>query len=167
MDPHAKDSLAQLDNLLAERNQAWLFGAGISVNAGIPLMGPLTEQVLARAKAAGEKDDRKVLDYIKSLLPGSAHIEHILSHIGDHRSIAERSTKKTVSFDKVSFTIDELDAFHKRILTWVSETVRWGYKPANGGAPEKVGRRETPIVTIDDHLKFPPFFGHVVKQRFC
>jgi hypothetical protein len=35
------DSLKQLDELLAVSKQSWLFGAGVSVNAGIPLMGPL------------------------------------------------------------------------------------------------------------------------------
>ena len=38
MDPSTKDTLAQLDNLLGASNQSWLFGAGISLDAGIPLM---------------------------------------------------------------------------------------------------------------------------------
>jgi hypothetical protein len=50
MDPTAKDNLAQLDNLLAASNQSWLFGAGISLDAGFPLMWPLTDRVFARAK---------------------------------------------------------------------------------------------------------------------
>ena len=33
------DSLKQLDDLLSASNQSWLFGAGISLDAGIPLMG--------------------------------------------------------------------------------------------------------------------------------
>ena len=44
MDSTAKDALNQLDNLLAATNQSWLFGAGISFDAGIPLMWHLTDR---------------------------------------------------------------------------------------------------------------------------
>lgn len=57
MDPTTKDTLAQLDNLLGASNQSWLFGAGISLDAGIPLMWPLTERVFTKAKDKGEPDD--------------------------------------------------------------------------------------------------------------
>ena len=68
MDPKTKDLVTQLDELLGSGNQAWLFGAGISYNAGIPLMGPLTERVFKRAEDDGEKNDKAALDYIKSEL---------------------------------------------------------------------------------------------------
>ena len=68
MDPTAKDNLAQLDNLLAAGNQSWLFGAGISLDAGIPLMWPLTDRVFARAKDDGEANDLYVLEFIRSQL---------------------------------------------------------------------------------------------------
>lgn len=154
MNTNKTDCLAQLDNLLAERNQSWLFGAGICVNAGIPLMGPLTKRVFARAANDGEPNDKKVLDAIKAQLPIDAHIEHVLSHIGDHRSIAERSSNKSVCFDDVSFTIEQLDEFHKRILTWISETVRWGYRPSSNGKQEEIGDRANPIVVVGDHSSF-------------
>ena len=38
MDATDKDCLRQLDNLLAAADQSWLFGAGISLGANIPLM---------------------------------------------------------------------------------------------------------------------------------
>jgi len=82
MDPVTKDTLAQLDNLLAASNQSWLFGAGISCDAGIPLMGPLTERIFTRADGEGEPSDIKVLEFIKSQLPDDSHIEHILSQLG-------------------------------------------------------------------------------------
>ena len=134
MDPKTKDLVTQLDELLGSSNQAWLFGAGISLNAGIPLMGPLTERVLERAKISGEANDRTALDCIKSQLADGCHIEHILSQIGDLRAIAERSKNQTVVFDSITFKLDELDQFHQRILTWVAETVRWGYRPARCNA---------------------------------
>jgi hypothetical protein len=155
MDPAAKDNLAQLDNLLAAGNQSWLFGAGISLDAGIPLMWPLTDRVFTRAKADGEPNDLKVLTFIKGQLSDDTHIEHILSQLCDHRAIAERSKNKEVTFDGATLSLDDLDALHQRILTWIAETIRWGYKPGKpGGAPEEIGTREARIVTIDNHLAF-------------
>jgi hypothetical protein len=155
MDPAAKDSLAQLDNLLAASNQSWLFGAGISLGAGIPLMWPLTERVFTKAEAEGEPNDIKVLRFVRDKLSTDSHIEHILSQLGDHRAIADRSKDKEIIFDTVSLSVAALDALHQRILTWIAETIRWGYRPAvPGGSPEKIGTQEDRIVTIDDHLDF-------------
>jgi len=155
MDPTAKDNLAQLDNLLAAGNQSWLFGAGISLDAGIPLMWPLTDHIFARAKDEGEANDLKVLECIRSQLSDDSHIEHILSQLGDHRAIADRSKDKNVPFGGVALSVDDLDALHQRVLTWIAETIRWGYKPEKAdGTPEVIGTHETRIVTIDNHSSF-------------
>jgi len=155
MDPTDKDALAQIDNLLAASNQSWLFGAGISLDAGIPLMWPLTERVFTRAKDEGEPSDIDVLEFVKSQLSDGSHIEHILSQLGDHRTIAERSKNKTVAFDGVDLSVNDLDELHQRILTWIAETIRWGYRPAkSGGAPEEIGTHNNPIVIIDRHSAF-------------
>jgi hypothetical protein len=156
MDPVPKDTLAQLDNLLAASNQSWLFGAGISLDAGIPLMWPLTERVFTRAKDEGKPTDIKILEYVKRQLSDDSHIEHILSQLGDHRAIAGRSKDRNVVFDTISLSVDELDGLHQRILTWIAETIRWGYKPANpaGGVPEVIGTHKDRIVVIDHHRAF-------------
>lgn len=154
MDSNSKDALSQLDELLGSSNQAWLFGAGISFNAGIPLMHPLTEQVFKRAESSEKPSDKGALDWIKSQLSDGCHIEHVLSQIGDLRAIAERSKNQLVSFDSATFTLEELDAFHQRILKWVAETVRWGYRPAGGDKREQVGTKDLPIVAVGDHVSF-------------
>ena len=156
MDPVTKDTLSQLENLLAASNQSWLFGAGISLDAGIPLMWPLTERVFTRAKQEGEPSDIQVLEFVKSRLSDDSHIEHILSQLGDHRAIADRSKDKNVAFDAISLSVDELDDLHQRILTWIAETIRWGYKPAQPGVGihEEIGTNENPIVLIDNHSSF-------------
>ena len=154
MDPTARDSLAQLDKLLALSNQSWLLGAGISVDAGIPLMWPLTERVLAKARTEGLADDIKVLEFVKSQLSDESHIEHILSQLGDHRAIAGRGKDKNVVFDGVSLSVEELDELHQRILTWIAETIRWGYEPARDGVPERIGSDENPLVSIGLHSAF-------------
>ena len=155
MDPVTKDVLAQLDNLLAASNQSWLFGAGISLDAGIPLMWPLTERVFTRARDEGEPTDINILEFVKSQLSDDSHIEHILSQLGDHRAIADRSKDKTVEFGGVTLSIEGLDNLHQRILTWIAETIRWGYVPAkSGGTLEKIGTLVDRIVIIDHHAAF-------------
>ncbi len=155
MDPTAKDNLTQLNNLLAASNQSWLLGAGISCDAGIPLMRPLTERIFTRAKKDGKPNDFIVLEFIKSQLSDDSHIEHILSHLSDHRAIADRSKDKNITFDRVTLSVDELDELHQRILIWIAETIRWGYKPQKSdGTPEEIGTNESRIVTIDNHSEF-------------
>lgn len=155
MDLKSKDNLTQLDNLLAASNQSWLFGAGISLDAGIPLMRPLTNRVFARARISGEANDLKILEQIKNQLPMKSHIEHILSQLGDYKAISSRSKNKIVKFGDITLSIEELDEFHQRILTWISETIRWGYKPEKeDGTPEEVGTHENRIVVVNNHLNF-------------
>ena len=155
MDPTTKDALNQLDNLLAASNQSWLFGAGISLDAGIPLMWLLTERVFSRAKGEGQPNDILVLNQVKSQLSDDSHIEHILSQLGDYRAIADRSKNKTVAFGEVALSIEDLDQLHQRVLTWIAETIRWGYKPAQSdGTPEVAGKLENQIVTVDHHVAF-------------
>lgn len=155
MEPTAKDNLAQLDNLLAASNQSWLFGAGISLDAGIPLMRPLTDRVLARAEENGKANDLKVLASIKNQLSDESHIEHILSQLGDHKAIAGRSKEKTVKLDDISLSVDDLDQLHQRVLTWIAETIRWGYKPKKDDeTPEEVGTHENRIIVINNHSEF-------------
>lgn len=154
MESTSSDSLKQIDELLAANNQSWIFGAGISLNAGIPLMGPLTDRVFALAEAEGKADDKTVLEFIKDELPDEIHIEHILSHLGDYRAIAERSEKNQASFGEVTLDLPALDELHQRILSWIATTIRWGYMPSGEGYPEKIGRPDTPIVTVDDHKAF-------------
>ena len=102
MDISDNDSLKQLDNLLVASNQSWLFGAGISLDAGIPLMGPLTSRVFTKAGEDAEEQTMKVLETIKAELPDDSHIEHILSHLGDYATIAERSRKNEVKIGKTT-----------------------------------------------------------------
>jgi hypothetical protein len=154
MDAHSKDGLKQLDNLLAAADQSWLFGAGISLGANIPLMYPLTDRVFA--KAVEEKDARatEVLTAVKAVLPDGSHIEHILSHLGDHATIAERSKTQKSQIGTVTIELAEFRTLHAKFLKWISDTVRWGYKPKRDADPEMIGTREKPIVDVEAHKAF-------------
>jgi hypothetical protein len=117
-----------VDSLLASGSQSWLFGAGISLNANIPLMGPLTNRVFKLAEGNPEKE---LLVTIQSELPRTAHIEHILSQIGDYAAIAERRETDEIKIADNTFSLKVLYDSHVRIVQSIAETIRWGYRPKN------------------------------------
>src|SRR3954451_24848329 len=82
------DLLDQLDRHLASPCVAWLLGAGISFGANIPLMVPLTRRVGALMDGSAHA---QLLEKVWSELPEEAHIEHLLSHLGDYAALADRS----------------------------------------------------------------------------
>lgn len=145
------DLLEQLDKHLASASQAWLFGAGISKNAGIPLMHPLTARVLAMANGTPHKG---VLDALLAELPTGSHIEHLLSHLGDYTTLAERAKMDEITFGGAKIKAAALVDAHKEVLQWIAETVRWGYRAGIGAAPEVVGTFASPLVSIDGHRNF-------------
>ncbi|MEL7656857.1 MAG: SIR2 family protein [Bacillota bacterium] len=150
-----KDCYKQVDELLASNKLSWLFGAGISVDAGIPLMGPLTLRIFTKAREDGSSPTLRLLETIKSQLPGDCHIEHILSHIADYATIAERSKDKTIKItNDINLDHNTLVEIHSEILRWIAEIIRWGYVPQSDTTPEQVGSRGNSIVKIDGHCAF-------------
>lgn len=154
MDAKNLHSLKQLDELLAASNQSWLFGAGISVDAGVPLMRTLTDRVLVFAERKSKPNEKKVLKFLKDELSDDADIEHILSQLRDYRAIAERAKKSEVTIGDVTLGLSALDELHQRILKWIAETVRWGYIAAEGERDETVGSCGKSCVTVDSHKEF-------------
>lgn len=148
------DVLRQLDSLLSSNSQSWLLGAGSSVDSGVPLMAALTQRVIQRTKESSIEDDIVAIDAICSELDTTCHIEHILSHIADRRAIAERCRDKNVCLGKAKFDLESLEQFHRRLLTYIAETVRWGYFPAVGATAERIGTSSDPIVTIENQIRF-------------
>ncbi|MEI2827654.1 MAG: SIR2 family protein [Dermatophilaceae bacterium] len=146
------DLLEQIGRHLASPCQAWLFGAGISKEAGIPLMHALTSRVRALAKSSSPHDN--VLNTLFAELPEKAHIEHFLSHLGDYAAIAERTMAGKIRINGEIFNPDDLVKVHRKVVSWIAEIVRWGYKPATASTPEKIGSLQEPAVEIDDHKAF-------------
>ena len=154
MDATDKDCLRQLDNLLAAADQSWLFGAGISMAANIPLMGPLTTLVFAKAGDEPDGRAKAVLAAAKAMLPEDSHIEHILTHLIDFAAIAERSKDKKVNFGEVTLELSELRDLHAKVLKWISDIIRWGFAPKTDASAATIGARDNPIVTVEAHLAF-------------
>lgn len=145
------DLLEQLDRHLMAPCQAWLFGAGISKGAGIPLMIPLTARIRSKAEGTAHKP---VLDALFAELPDKSHIEHLLSHLGDYAALAERAKLDEVSIGNAKVKAAALTGAHTDIVKWIAETVRWGYRAAQDGVPEAIGALGNSIVSIHEHKAF-------------
>jgi hypothetical protein len=143
--------LQQLDEFLSRPNQMWLLGAGVSRDAGIPLMYPLTNRVMELAAGSPHKP---LLDALLAELPTNTHIEHLLSQLGDYTTLGNRSSSNKVTVGKIEYKVTELEAAHIEILKHISDTVRWGYKSADGANPAVVGSYDSPIVSVAHHVAF-------------
>jgi len=143
-------TVESLRKLLDTGRQYWLFGAGISYGANIPLMYPLT----ARVKAMLGGTQLEIFNDIVSQLPDGCHVEHILSHIGDLIALASRVKSMSAPLGAGVRTVDELVEAHREIISSIAITVRYGYRPPKAPDAEVVGAQGNSIVKIDDHLDF-------------
>ena len=143
----------QLENLkqhiLDASRQNWLFGAGISFDAKIPLMYPLTDRVIQIIDESDNESDKAILTSLKKDLAKDSHIEHYLSHLGDLIAIAERSKDKVATLNENKHSVDELNNSHVGIVKAIGKTVRYGYK-----SDAEIGTAEKPIIEIEHHLNF-------------
>lgn len=87
MDELTDDELfSQIEEHLKCSEQSWLMGAGISFNAKLPLMYPLTNKVKKDVESSHKKLYDEIITPLFEELPASCHIEHVLSHLGDYRT---------------------------------------------------------------------------------
>ncbi len=143
-----EDQLENLKNHLDASQQNWLFGAGISFDAKIPLMYPLTKRVEKIIDENGSDSDKSILAALKKDLDDGSHIEHYLSHLGDLIAIAERSKDKSATLDNEKCTVSSLKTAYTAIIKAIGEIVRYGFKG------DEIGTAENPIVEIEYHLNF-------------
>lgn len=144
------EGVEEVLKLLETNVQVWLMGAGVSFDAKIPLMYQLTERVAALVQPP--HDD--LLKHLREDLPANAHIEHVLSHLGDLIAIASRGKRGKASLGGKEFDVAALTELHAVVIRHIAETVRYGYKSAVGGAPEEIGSLENPIVEVLHHKAF-------------
>ncbi len=132
--------------------QSWLFGAGISCDANIPLMYPLTTRVKEIIIQADNNNNKEIYGSLSANLEANAHIEHYLSHLCDLIAIADRSKDKCASINGKNFSQQELRDLHSEIVQAIGKTVRYGYK--KDGDDEIIGTLEQPIIDIATHVNF-------------
>ena len=82
---------SQLEEHLKCNELNWLMGAGISYDAKLPLMVPLTNKVKKDLEVKSKTIYDEILSPLLDELPESCHIEHVLSHLGDYAALSERS----------------------------------------------------------------------------
>jgi len=122
-----EEIFSQLEEHLKCNELNWLMEAGISYDAKLPLMVPLTNKV----KKYLEDKDKLIYDEILSPLfdelPESCHIEHVLSHLGDYAALSERSRDKKVIINGSSIDLNTLENAHNLIIESISNAIRSGY----------------------------------------
>jgi len=141
----ALDIAEQFSQHLNSPKQTWLFGAGISYNANIPLMYPLTELVFDRIK----KNDKanNVLTSIKGECGKNSHIEHHLTYLGDLISLANQAESKKVLFSNAEICESTLLGIYKLIISEITKIIRWGHK-------SNCAQENQSHLQIDEHLEF-------------
>ena len=135
-------------HLLDSSRQSWLLGAGISFDAKIPLMYPLTNRVHEIIEDGDDDTDKSILTSLKVDLEDDFHIEHYLSHLGDLIALAERTKEKVATLADGKVSIADLNKAYISIIEAIGDTVRYGYQG------EEIGTAEKPIVEIDQHVSF-------------
>ncbi|UNC91295.1 SIR2 family protein [Candidatus Contubernalis alkaliaceticus] len=146
-----EEKVEELNKHLACENQNWIFGAGISYEANIPLMKTLTKRV---ENLLPEGVLKEMYNNITDDLPDDYHIEHVLSHIGDFITLSERSKHSSVELKNKTYSTEELVSLHFELVSQIGITIRYGYTEAANGIPERIGSIENPIVDIKNHRNF-------------
>lgn len=149
-----KELITQVEENLKCTEQNWLMGAGISYDAKLPLMYPLTNRVKKAISESASDQYKKIIEPLISELPDECHIEHVLSHLGDYIAIADRNKHKQVKINKNIVSKEELENVHEEILLAISNTIRSGYVEDGKGEVIEQGTLEKPIVCIKAHNRF-------------
>ncbi|MCX7127781.1 SIR2 family protein [Aeromonas sp.] len=149
-----EDIFSQLEDHLKCSEQNWLMGAGISYDANLPLMYPLTNKVKKDLQKSNRDIYKNIIMPLLNELPESCHIEHVLSHLGDYAALAERTKDKKTKINSKFVNLSTLEAAHHSIIESISNTIRCGYVEDSTGETIKEGSLTQPIVCIKEHMNF-------------
>jgi hypothetical protein len=143
--------IENLSQHLSSDRQAWLFGAGISCDANIPLMYQLTYRVKDIIEKSNDIN-KEIYKLLSDDLDKAAHIEHYLSHLGDLIALAGRSKNKSALIGNKNFQEKDLCFLHSEIVKAIGTTVRYGYRKSDD--KEDIGTLDNSIIDISLHRKF-------------
>lgn len=151
----------QVEEHLKCSEQSWLLGAGISFDAKLPLMYPLTNKVKKDIEASHKELYKDIIIPLFEELPEQCHIEHVLSHLGDYAALAERNKEKKTVIRGGEVELATLEEAHNTILESISNVIRCGYVEGSNEAADEEGTLSEPIVDIESHLEFiDTLFNH-------
>lgn len=138
---------------LTSERQAWLFGAGISCMSGLPLMYPLT-QIVAGGYADPGSEHHNLFSELRASLPEEAHIEHVLSQLGDFIALAERSKDQRAHIGSEPYGVEVLKKLHGEIRDAIRTVIRRGYVSGGDGASPTVADEGKHVVGVHHHRAF-------------
>lgn len=145
-----QEKFEAINQQLDLKNQNWLFGAGISYNANIPLMKDLTELVEEKVSNTQYDEIYKEIKNLFSEKKRNMHIEHILSHIGDLIALIERTENDDILINQYTYDSEILSQLYSEIIKEITNIVRYG----NCLETKKKGTINNPLVKIDEHREF-------------
>lgn len=148
------DCFAQFDAHLKSCELSWLLGAGISYDANLPLMYPLTKKIRTTLAKESRELFRGLFASLIRELPEHCHIEHILSHLGDYIALAERHKDNVVYINSFKAPLVDLEKLHALILSIIADVIKCGYITDTEGNEIEQGTIDKPIVKINTHLEF-------------
>lgn len=152
---------SQIEEHLKCSEQSWLMGAGISFDAKLPLMYPLTNKVKKDVESSHKKLYDEIITPLFEELPANCHIEHVLSHLGDYAALAERNKENKTIINGSEIELASLEEAHNVILESISNVIRCGYVEDKDGNTVEEGTLSVPIVDIEAHLEFiDTLFNH-------
>ncbi|WP_085920099.1 SIR2 family NAD-dependent protein deacylase [Halomonas sp. CSM-2] len=156
-----EELFAQIEEHLKCNEQNWLMGAGVSYDAKLPLMYPLTNKVKKEIANKNKELFDEIVAPLIDELPENCHIEHVLSHIGDYAALCERSKEKKTKINGNEISLTSLVEAHNSILECISNVIRCGYVEDENGETAEEGTLSAPIVDIESHLEFvDALFNH-------
>lgn len=156
-----EELFSQVEEHLKCNEQSWLMGAGISYDAKLPLMYPLTNKVKKDIKYKNKRLFDEIITPLFDELPENCHIEHVLSHLGDYAALSERSKGKITKINENEIDLASLEDAHNSILESISNVIRCGYVEDENGNTVEEGELSNPIVDINAHLEFvDTLFNH-------
>lgn len=151
----------QVEEHLKCSEQSWLLGAGISFDAKLPLMYPLTNKVKKDIEANHKELYDDIIAPLFEELPEQCHIEHVLSHLGDYAALAERNKEKKTIIRGKEVELATLEEAHNTALGYIADVIRCGYVEDKDGNVVEEGSLAKPIVDIETHLEFvDTLFNH-------
>lgn len=116
-------------------------------------MGLLTEFIINHFGTTGGHLD-VLLKKVRSELPESCHIEHVLSQIGDLVALAERSRGQVAQITGEPFAATSLRGLHGEIRDTIRSAIQCGYVPATSDKPARIASESEATVSVELHRDF-------------
>lgn len=139
--PQLKEPLQDLRELFSQNRVAFLFGAGCSYDAGLPLMPQLTTEVISHQSLGAEA--KAVLDSLRKVYEGAHRptIEDFMSDLVDYSSMAQRRTIRGANNPRVRIGDNDL----------TTEGIEKSLDEIKAGIVRIIGDRE---VDLSNHRRF-------------